>query len=104
MPLVIVGSDRFASLYVARSSTTGFRTSYRKTVAVAVTGPAVRVRSRDALRPRSAFSGPAIVRRDRPAASVSSVSGEGAKKPAPIENLLFQFSPRISADNRGLTN
>ena len=39
IPLVIVGSESDASVYVDRSTTAGSRTSYRKTVAVTVTGP-----------------------------------------------------------------
>jgi N4-(beta-N-acetylglucosaminyl)-L-asparaginase len=44
-----------------------------------------------------------IVKRDRPAASVSSVIGVGAKKPEPAESLLVQRPDRASADTRGLT-
>ena len=47
------------------------------------TGRRVRVRSNDALSPRSASSGRRICSRVRPAASVSSVSGVGPKNPVP---------------------
>ena len=42
--------------------------------------------------------------RDRPAASVSSVSGVGAKKPVPTDSRLVQRPERASAETRGLKN
>ena len=39
-----------------------------------------------------------------PAASVSSVSGVGAKKPLPIDRRLFHVAPWTSIEARGLTN
>jgi hypothetical protein len=40
--------------------------------------------------------------RERPAASVSSVSGDGPKNPAPIESRLFHRPDRNRAAIRGL--
>ena len=45
-----------------------------------------------------------MVRRVRPAASVSSVSGVAAKKPCPTARRLVQPAERTSAARRGLTN
>ena len=60
--------------------------------------------SNEALRPRSARSGAGIDRRVRPAASVSSVSADGPKKPVPTETRLVHAPDRSSADTRGLKN
>src|SRR3989337_697354 len=65
-------------------------------------GPSVRDTSNDALSPRSASTGRAISRRVKPAASVSSLMGVGAKKPVPTESLLLQRPARAHADTRGL--
>ena len=62
------------------------------------------VLANDALRPRSALSGPSTVSRASPAASVSSVSAVGAKNPLPIETRLVHPPSRTSAERRGLTN
>jgi hypothetical protein len=67
-------------------------------------GPSVRVTSTDALRPSSARSGRGTSNRDSPAASVSSVSGDGPKNPVPNETLPVQAPPRKSADALGLKN
>ena len=71
-------------------------------VAVYDSGPSVRDRSNDALNPRSVSSGRRIASRVRPAASVSSVIGVGAKKPVPTDHRLVQWPARASADTRGL--
>ena len=60
------------------------------------------MRSNDALRPRSAFSDCGITSRDSPAASVSSVSGVGAKNPVPKDSRLDQPPALRSAETRGL--
>src|SRR5204862_3781009 len=73
-------------------------------VAVYDSGPLVRDMSNDALNPRSASTGVRTSRRDRPAASVSSVIGVGPKKPAPTESLLVHRPACASADTRGLKN
>ena len=75
-----------------------------KRVAVADSGPIVRVTSNDALSPVSAFKGPRTVRRDRPAASVSSVSAEVGKNPVPTDKRLIQPPERNRAEIRGLMN
>ncbi len=75
-----------------------------KSVAVTVAGPKARVRSIDAVVPRSASRGPSTVSRVSPAASVSSVSGVAAKNPRPTDTRLVQPPPRISAASRGLAN
>ena len=73
-------------------------------VVVKASGPWVRVTSTEALRPRSARSGPSTVSRVRPAASVSSVSGVGPKKPVPTDMRVDQSPKRSSAETRGLKN
>src|SRR6185312_17217015 len=65
--------------------------------------PIERDTSSDALRPRSALIGLINSSRDRPAASVASVTGEGAKKPLPNETRVDHAPVRISAETRGLT-
>ena len=55
--------------------------------------PRLRVRSIDALRPRSATSGAGRDSRDRPAASVSSVNGVGAKNPCPADSRRGESRP-----------
>ncbi len=75
-----------------------------KNVEVTETGPKLRDRSTEALRPRSALSGAGSTSLARPAASVSSVSGVGAKKPCPAEMRLVQPDLRKSAESRGLKN
>src|SRR3954465_13982819 len=82
----------------------GWLTLDAKSVVVNDSGPRLRVRSNDALRPRSATSGTGIDRRDNPAASVSSVKGVGAKKPCPAERRLAQPFQRANTDRRGLKN
>src|SRR5437867_260988 len=67
-------------------------------VAVTVTGPLLRVRSNEAPRPRSALSGTGMDNRANSSASVSSVSGFGAKKPvaeliSPLTNGGNQTPP-----------
>ena len=52
--------------------------------------------------PRSASRSPATTSRDRPAASVSSVSGVGAKNPRPADTRLVHSPPRSSTASRGL--
>src|SRR3954465_13883464 len=59
-----------------------------KNVLVTETGRNARERSTEPLRPRSARKGNGIWRRVSPAASVSSVSGVGAKNPCPAETRL----------------
>src|ERR1700682_6121060 len=67
-------------------------------------GPTLRVRSTDALRPRSGSSRVGIVKRLSPAACVSSVSGVGAKNPVPTDTRALQPLLRNNAETRGLTN
>src|SRR5579885_1990785 len=76
--------------------------SEAKKVDVIETGPTLLVTSTEALRPRSALSGVGNERRANPAASVSSVSGVGAKKPCPAEMRLVHPDLRIRADKRRL--
>jgi hypothetical protein len=75
-----------------------------KKVEVIETGPTARVRSIEALRPRSALRGTGTASRASPAASVSSLSGVGAKNPWPADTRLVHPSQRNSADMRGLRN
>ena len=75
-----------------------------KTVAVYESGPWVRERSIEAVRPRSARSGPRTVSRVKPAASVSSVKGVGPKNPVPVDTRVDHCPERTSADTRGLKN
>src|SRR5947208_742278 len=75
-----------------------------KNVLVTETGPNARERSTEPLRPRSARNGNGIWRRVSPAASVSSVSGVGAKNPCPAETRFVQPCQRRSAERRGLKN
>src|ERR1700676_4940793 len=82
----------------------GWRTLEPNSVTVKDAGPILRVRSNEALRPRSAIKGLGIVRRVNPAASVSSVNGVGAKNPCPAETRLVQPCQRNSAESRGLKN
>ena len=74
-----------------------------KSVTVVFTPRVSALKSIDALSPRSAFSGRGIVSRDKPAASVSSRSGVGAKNPEPAEMRLDQSSPFTRTEMRGLT-
>src|SRR5688572_16134949 len=105
IPVLLVGAGKFASSYrPSRATSIGCRTRDANTVAVYESGPIERLTSSDALRPRSATSGLEIVRRARPAASVSSVSGVGAKKPWPAERRLVNPLQRTSAERRGLKN
>ena len=67
-------------------------------------GPSVRVTSNVALRPSSARSGVGMTRRVRPAASVSSVSADGPKKPPPTDRRLVHPPARKRPDTRGLKN
>src|SRR5437868_4983961 len=80
----------------------GWRTLESNSVTVKEAGPILRVRSKEALRPRSATSGLGMTRRVNPAASVSSVSAVGAKNPCPTERRLVQPCQRNSAERRGL--
>src|SRR5688572_19965153 len=103
--MLVVGLGSVLSTYAGdRSTCTGSLMREANTVAVYDSGPSVRDRSNDALRPRSASTAPRTSRRVRPAASVSSVIGVGPKKPVPIESLLVQRPARTSADRRGLKN
>ena len=104
-PAFLVGSARFVSSYrVSRSALTAWLTVEPNTVPVKDAGPTARVTSSDALRPLSASSRTGITSLDKPAASVSSVRGVGAKKPSPAERRLIQPFQRTSAEIRGLTN
>src|SRR5260370_37580620 len=80
----------------------GWRTLESNKVTVQDAGPILRVRSNDALRPRSATSGLGITRRVKPDASVSSVNGGGAKNPRPADRRAVHPSERRSAESRGL--
>src|SRR5260370_37233089 len=80
----------------------GWRTLESNKVTVQDAGPLLRVRSNDALRPRSATSGLGITRRAKPAASGSSVNGEGAKNPRPAGRRAVEPSERRSAERPGL--
>src|SRR5205085_2477535 len=100
---LLVGCGRLTIAYrSSRSTWIGGRMLDAKSVVVKEAGPRLRVRSKEALRPRSATSGKGIDKRDRPADSVSSVSGVGAKNPCPAERRLVQPAPRIRAERRGL--
>src|SRR5436853_7069537 len=104
-PALFVGSDKLMSSYrMSRLTSIGWRMLDANNVVVKDAGPRLRVTSSDALRPRSATSGAGMDRRDRPAASVSSVNGVGAKNPCPADNRLVHPPPRIKADSRGLRN
>ena len=67
-------------------------------------GDPERVKSIDAVRPRSASSGAGRDSRDRPADSVSSVNGVGAKNPCPADSRVVNPAHRSSAERRGLRN
>ena len=74
-------------------------------VVVKASGPWVRVMSIEALRPRSARSGPSTVSRVRPVASVSSVSGVGPKKAGPGRHARRPVAEaQQRAETRGLKN
>ena len=75
-----------------------------KNVAVTETGPMPRVKSADALRPRSARSGAGTRSFANPAASVSSVIAVDGKKPVPYERRLDHACWRNRAETRGLRN
>ena len=98
-PRLVVGSARFTSS-TELIAETGCRTRDANSVTVADAAPKLRVRSKEALRPRSAESGVGIERRDKPVDSVSSVKGVGAKKPWPADRRLVQPSKRNSAESR----
>ena len=66
-----------------RSTNTGRSRREPKTVTVEENAPTVRETSTEAPCPVSARSGPRMVKRDIPAASVSSVSGVVGKNPGP---------------------
>src|SRR6187455_2860792 len=89
---------------VERSTWIGCVTREPNAVNVYDSDPWVRVTSTVVLRPRSASSGEGITRRVNPAASVSSVSGDGPTNPSPYETRLVHGPPRNSAEMRGLTN
>ena len=87
-----------------RSTNNGSWIREANSVAVAESAPRVRVTSNDALSPVSAFNGPRTMSRDKPAASVSSVSADDGKKPVPTDKRLVQPPERKSAEIRGLMN
>src|SRR5207247_10864811 len=95
-PRFLVGARRFTIRYVSpRSTKTGWLIFEANSVVVTESGPSRRVTSMVALRPLSAASGTGSESRDRPADSVSSVSGVGAKNPCPADQRLVQPPHRI---------
>src|SRR5688572_33287247 len=103
--MFVVGSGRVLRTYDGdRSTCNGSLMRDANSVAVYDSGPSVRDMSNDALNPRSASTDWRTSRRVRPAASVSSVTGVGPKKPVPTESLLVQRPACASADTRGLKN
>jgi len=87
------------------ASWTGSSTSEPNTVAVISIGPRCQVRSADSVPARSAVSPVSGASRDRPASSVSSVNGVGAKAPRPTDTRVVHAGAGLtSSDTRGLTS